>query len=90
MNFARVALSNDKRIGREMNPQTLSPAMMASMFFKLKLQVGVHKGSVFPPDRAAEFLQRASQLGPQLGFEWVFVDKPTGGSFGAVENRNKG
>jgi hypothetical protein len=69
-----------------MNASTLTPAMMASMFFKLKLQVGVHKGSIFPPDKAAEFLQRASQLGPQLGFEWVFVDKPTGVSFPGSED----
>lgn len=50
------------------------------MFFKQNIQLPVLKGAFFPPDKAAEFLMRASSISSKSGFTWVYVDRPSDGS----------
>ena len=48
------------------------------MFSKQQVTLNPHKGSPLPADKAAEILVKASQLGAQVGFKWIFVDRPVG------------
>ena len=51
------------------------------MFYKQKIQLNPIIGALFPPEKAAEFLIRASAMSVSTGYEWVFVEKPTGTIF---------
>jgi hypothetical protein len=51
---------------------------MEGMFYKQNIQLPMLKGAFFPPEKAAEFLVRASVLSAKSGFTWVYVDRPTG------------
>ena len=53
-------------------------ASMDSMFYKQNIQLPVLKGALFPPEKAAEFLMRASVISSKSGFTWVYVDRPSG------------
>jgi hypothetical protein len=51
---------------------------MEGMFCKQNIQLPMLKGAFFPPEKAAEFLSRASAIAAKSGFTWVYVDRPSG------------
>jgi hypothetical protein len=60
--------------------------MIQYMFYKEKISLPAFK-STLAPAIVADYLIKAAQLAGQIGFEWVFVDKPVGSFLDKVKNR---